>query len=186
MSVPTRLVTADELLAMPDESEFTYELVRGRLIRMSRPGARHGVVCMRLARALDQFSDDHNLGIVFSEGTGFKLESDPDTVRGPDVSFVRRERVPASGVPEKHWVGPPDLAVEVMSPNDRPAEVEAKIAQYLELGVRLVWWIRPQEQTVTAYRPGFAPVSLKVTQELDGSEVVPGFRFPIARLLEAI
>jgi Uma2 family endonuclease len=89
-------------------------------------------------------------------------------------------------VPENHWVGPPDLAVEVMSLKDRRTEAEAKIAQYLELGVRLVWWIRPQEQTVIEHRPGFAPVTLMVAQDLDGGDVIPGFRFPVARLFAAI
>lgn len=182
MSAPTKLVTADELLRMPDDG-YQYELVEGRLIRMPPPGFQHGVIALRIASALLRFVEDGELGVVMGEG-GYKLASNPDTVRGPDASFVRRDRIETEGVPRGYWVGPPDLAVEVLSPDDRPSELRGKIQQYLRLGVRMVWVIDPDDRTLTVYRPNVAAVTLTSLHDVEGDDVVPGFRYPVARLFD--
>jgi Uma2 family endonuclease len=111
------LVTADEFARITDD-RYRHELVEGRVISMSLPGSRHGVVGTRLAALLWQFVDAHDLGVVITNG-GFKLAADPDTVRGPDIAFVCGARVPEAGVPDGFWPAAPDLAIEVRSPGDR-------------------------------------------------------------------
>ncbi len=183
MSAPTKLVTADELLQLLDD-DVLYELVEGRLIRVSRPGAQHSPVSMRLGSALYQFVTQRRLGIVFAQDAGFKLASNPDTVRGPDVSFVRAELLRGSDVPRGYWPGPPDLAVEVTSPNDRRSAIAMKIEEYLRAGVRMVWLIDPNDRTLTVHRPSAAPITLAADQAVDGDDVVPGFSLPIRALFE--
>lgn len=182
MSVPTKLVTAEEFAKLPDD-DYRYELVEGQVIRMPPPGALHGFVSNRVAGELYHFVKERGLGTVFNE-CGYKLASDPDTVRGPDVSFVRAERAEATGVPRGYWQGPPDLAVEVRSPDDRKAEIAKKIQDYLRVGVRMIWFVEPDHRTVTVYRPAAAPLTLSANQELDGGDVVPGFRLPIHALFD--
>ena len=130
MAQEIRAVTAEELFRMPDDG-YRYELVAGRLRKMAPPGSLHGVVGMRLATAVSTYVERHRLGLTFLAETGFKLASNPDTVRAPDVAFVTRERIPDSGVPIAYWPGAPDLAVEVMSPDDRRSEIEEKFDEYL-------------------------------------------------------
>lgn len=176
-------VTADEFMQMPDDG-YRYDLVQGRLIRMSHPSPRHGLVCTELGVALHRFVKKHELGIAFANAVGFKLTSDPDTVRGPDVAFLRRERIPPSGLPDVYWPGAPDLAVEVRSKNDRWSKVMEKVDEYLRYGTQLVWVIDPKKQEVVVYRSGAKPVTLTREDDLDGGDVVPGFRFPVRRLFE--
>ena len=108
-----RITTADELLRMPDDSQ-RHELVRGELRTRMPAGWEHGSIGVRLARALGNHVESANLGETFNADTGFALTSNPDTVRAPDVAFVRRERMEAGGIPRKgFWQGPPDLAAEV-------------------------------------------------------------------------
>ncbi|MBI4478327.1 MAG: Uma2 family endonuclease [Acidobacteria bacterium] len=183
MSPPTKLVTADELFRMPDNGDG-YELVEGRLIPVSRPGARHSVIAMRLGGELYQFVKAHRLGTVFAQDAGFKLASDPDTVRGPDVSFVRVERLSPGDVPRSYWSGAPDLAVEIRSPNDRRGKIDRKLHDYLRAGVRMIWFIEPDRRTVTVYRPDADPVTLPADEEVDGGDVVPGFRLRISDLFD--
>jgi Uma2 family endonuclease len=176
-------MTADELFRMPDDG-YWYELVQGRLIKMSPPGALHGLVGIRLQTALDQFVRAQKLGVVFPQDTGFKLASNPDTVRAPDGAFVRRERIASTGIPIAYWPGAPDLAVEVRSPSDRRSELRHKALEYLRHGARLVWVIDPAKRDVVVFRPGAAPVTLTSDDELDGEDVVAGFRFSLRQLFE--
>lgn len=185
MSARTHLVTADELFGMQDDG-YCYELVEGRLIRMSPPGALHGVAGGRLGVALANYVEASGLGIVFTQDIGFKLASNPDTVRAPDVAFVRRDRIPASGIPHGYWLGPPDLAVEVRSWNDRWSILVEKAHQYLRLGTRLVWLLDPKKETLTVFRPDGKPTLLTIDDVIDGEDVVPGFRLPLAKLLAPV
>ncbi len=181
MAQETRSVTAEELFRMPDDG-FKYELVAGGLRKMTPAGGLHGVIGMRLGAAIVTHVETHHLGVVFAADTGFKLESDPDTVRAPDVAFVRRARIPAGGVPIKYWEGAPDLAVEVLSPNDVRSEIEEKIAQYLQAGVQGVWFVEPLPRRVTVYRANAPPLVLGEADTLHGGELLPGFQYPLARL----
>ena len=177
----TRPVTADELLAMPDDG-YRYELVKGELIRMAPTGSEHGEVAMDLAGPLHQHVKRHNLGKVYAAETGFKLQSDPDTVRAPDIAFVRLERVRQMGRPKGFWPGAPDLAVEVVSPGDTVSEVEEKVAEWLEGGSRMVCVVSPKLHTVTVYRSLTDIVTLTEKDMLDGADVVPGFQMNVAEI----
>jgi Uma2 family endonuclease len=182
MPARERLVTAEEFAQIPDD-DHKYELVRGRVIRMSPPGARHAVVATRIAVLLTSHADAQRLGAVFTP-SGFHLESDPDTVREPDVAFIHRDRIGPAGVPDGFWPGPPDLAVEINSPGDRPSEIKAKVAEYLSLGVRLVWVVDPKKRTVTVHRPSAAAVTLGAGDTLDAGDVIPGFTCAVSRVFD--
>jgi Uma2 family endonuclease len=174
------IVTAEEFARIPDD-DARYELVAGAIVRMSPVGAMHGMVATRLARALDQYVADNRLGVVLSE-TGFKLAARPDTVRAPDLAFIRRDRLPHDRLPSAFWNGPPDLAVEVRSPEDRHTALYAKAAEYLSYGVRLVWLIYPAERIATVFAPGLVPVVLQSDGSLTGADVIPGFSCRVAEL----
>ena len=175
----TRPITADELLAMPDDG-YRYELVKGELIQMSPTGDERGQVTVTLTAALYLHVKKYNLGRVYAAETGFKLESEPDTVRAPDIAFVSRERVEATGTLPGFRSGAPDLVVEVLSPSDRIGRVEAKVTQWLETGSRMVWVVSPRLKTVTVYRSLSEIVTLAEKDVLDGGDVVPGFEINVA------
>jgi len=117
---------------MPDDG-FRYELIQGELKQMWPAGFNHGAKGMNLAVALGQHVKANNLGIVLLAETGYKIAENPDTVRAPDISFVRRERIPAREV-TGYFPGAPDLAVEVISPSDTVYEVSEKVAEWLAAG----------------------------------------------------
>ena len=175
----TKPMTADELLEMPDDG-YRYELVKGELIQMSPTGDEHGQVTVALTGPLHMHVKKHNLGRVYAAETGFKLESDPDTVRAPDIAFVSRERVEATGTLTGFRSGAPDLVVEVLSPSDTIGRVEAKVKQWLESGARMVWIVSPRLKTVTVYRSLSDIVTLTEKDTLDGGDVVPGFQINVA------
>ncbi|MDX6501411.1 MAG: hypothetical protein QOG23_4671 [Blastocatellia bacterium] len=177
----TKPVTADELLEMPDDG-ICYELVKGELRMSPPPGYEHGKVTMNLAGPLYQHVKTNDLGVVFAAETGFKLESNPDSVRAPDVAFLRRERVRETGRMAGYSSGAPDLAVEVLSPSDRIIEVEEKVAEWLAAGARMVWVVSPKLHTVTVYRSLTEIVTLTAKDKLDGGEVVPGFEINVAEI----
>jgi Uma2 family endonuclease len=177
----TQQVTADELLSMPKDG-FRYELVKGELIKMSPAGSEHGAIIMNLAAPLTMFVKANQLGVVFGAETGFKIATGPDTVRAPDIAFVRRERIPESGIPKKFWPGAPGLAVEVLSPGDSFEEVAEKGADWLNAGASAVWIVSPKRRNVTIYR---SPTDMKILSEndvLEGQEVVPGFSCKVAEI----
>ncbi|MFQ3683478.1 Uma2 family endonuclease [Roseiflexus sp.] len=178
MATVSHLVTADELLQMPDDG-FLYELVRGELRRMSPASHRHGRIIINITTPLDQYVRTHNLGAVYAAETGFKLASDPDTVRAPDIAFIRRERVEAVGDVEGYWIGAPDLAVEVISPNDLYTDVEEKIIDFLTAGTGMVLVVNPRKHTVTVYR-ALADISILTEDDvIDGEEIVPGWTLSV-------
>jgi Uma2 family endonuclease len=169
-----RLMTADELLMMPDDG-MRHELIEGVLHTMTPPGERHGEIGASLTILLGQYVRQHGLGRVYTE-VGFRLRRDPDTVRAPDASFVARARLQGPVGGPKYFEGAPDLAVEVLSPNDTVRETEEKFAQYFAAGCRLGWLVDPPRETVAVYRaPGAAVRTLGLDDVLDGEEVVPGF-----------
>ena len=177
----TRPMTADELLAMPDDG-YRYELVKGELIQMAPTGYEHGVRTAELTTALHLFIKAHRLGVICAAETGFLLSQGPDTVRAPDIAFIARERVENAGAVKSFWVGPPDLAVEVTSPGDTVREVEGKVAEWLEAGARMVWVVSPKLHTVTVYRSLIDIVTLTEKDSLDGGDVVPGFQIKVAEI----
>ena len=174
----TDLLTADELLQMKDDG-FRYELVRGELIKMSPAGHQHGRIVLNFTTPLDQFVRANQLGAVYAAETGFKLATDPDVVRAPDAAFIRHERVEEVGQTEGFWPGAPDLAAEVVSPGDTYAEVEDKIADWLDAGTRLVIVVNPGTQTIALYYSRSDVRILTIDDVLDGGEVVPNWTLPV-------
>jgi Uma2 family endonuclease len=181
MSTHTELKTVDDLLRMRDDGKRR-ELVAGELREMPPSGHEHGRVTMRFSAPLSLFVDEHNLGAVYAAETGFLLAKNPDTVRGPDVAFVARERLASVPKGRGYFPGAPDLAVEVVSPGDTYSEVEAKVEEWLEAGSRMVVVVNPRNETLKVYR-GVADVArLTVADTFDGADVVPGFRISVRRI----
>lgn len=174
LSTAIQLITADQFLHWPKDG-LRHELVKGEVRTMPPCGGEHGAVEMNLAASLAQHVRSNRLGVVFGGETGFLLARDPDTVRAPDIAFVRQERVPATGIPRTFWPGPPDLAVEVMSPGDTVFEVEEKVHEWLAAGTAMVWVVNPRRRTVTIYRSPTSATILTANDILDGQDVVPGF-----------
>ena len=176
-----KIWTAQDLLALADD-ENRYELVRGRLTMMTPASTRHGKFAARLVGALVSYIEKHSLGEVYTAEPGFELESDPQTIRAPDVAFVRQERIPPEGEPEGFWAIAPDLVIEIISPSETAKMVHEKVADYLRAGTQLLWLIYPASQTVMEYRPPMEARRLTIEDDLDGSNVAPGFRYPLAKL----
>ena len=149
---------------------------------MTPVGIRHAAVVSKLDGLLGSYARGKGLGITGPEG-GFYLRRNPDTLRAPDVAFISKERLQkAGGIPEKFADFPPDLAVEVLSPEDTVSEIQKKVEEYLAAGVPLVWIVDPANQKVTVYHSLQDIKILSAGQELDGGEVIPGFRCKIAEI----
>lgn len=177
-SAPAKLMTGDELLALG--ADFHGELVRGKLIEMAPASWGHGGRSSKADRLVGDFVERCGLGVTFGAETGFYLSRNPDTVRAPDVAFVRAERIPKNQDGSGFFDGPPDLAVEVLSPGDRTADVLEKVADFLRGGTLEVWVIDPKARTITLYVPDAPPRVLSGSQPLDGSRALPGFAEPAA------
>jgi len=158
------------------------ELVRGEVRMMSPAGSRHGAVALRIATLLANHVDAHGLGQVFAAETGFVLARNPDTVRAPDVAFVSRDRL-AAGLPTGYFPGPPDLVVEVLSPDDRPAAIAAKTADWLAAGTRLVWVVDPAARSLTAHATDGSITRLIAPAAAPANDVVPGFTLLLEHVL---
>lgn len=176
-----KLTTADELLRISTDSSHRYELIKGELITMSPAGYKHGDYAMRLGGRLHIYVEDNDLGTVYAAETGFQLTSKPDTVRAPDVAFVSKKRIPSDSR-FAYFPGAPDLAVEVVSPGDRAADVQDKVQDWLNHGTKLVWVVEPKTQTVTVFRIDGSAAVKKIDDVLDGEDLIPGFRFKIKNL----
>jgi Uma2 family endonuclease len=175
------LITAEELPRVQPPHKRV-ELVRGVMVVREPAGYRHGRIAMNVALRLGVHVDRTDAGQVFAAETGFTLARGPDTVRAPDVAFIRKERLldPATtGFAELA----PDLVVEVLSPDDRPGEVLAKVADWLSAGTRLVWVIDPGRRQARVYRHDGTESFVVGDQPLDGEDVVPGFVCPLENVL---
>ena len=179
----TKLMTAEELLNMPKDG-YRYELVRGVLRKMAPAGHAHGKRGNRVNHSLSAHVYSNSLGEVYLAETGFTLETDPDHVLAPDVAFVRRERVEEVADEHGYFPGAPDLAVEVISPSDRYSDVAEKVQEWLNAGTRMVVVVNPRNKTVQAYRSMTDVITLSEADTLDGGDVVPGWRLPIADIFE--
>ena len=178
MSTTTHLMTAEELIRLPDDS-MCHELIKGELLTMPPPGDQHGAVTMNLTGPLFNYVKANNLGVLRAAETGFKLESNPDTVLAPDIAFIARERVgpPVPGYRE----GAPDLVVEVMSQWDSVPKAARKAVLWLELGARSVWLVNPRQRTVEVWRTDSERSLFHETDELV-DDTVPGFRIKVSEI----
>jgi Uma2 family endonuclease len=173
-------MTADELLNLHLPNKRT-ELVRGMLVVREPAGHTHGRIAMNLGAELTVFAKRTGAGAVFAAETGFTLARNPDTVRAPDVAFIARDRLPpahARGFAEMA----PDLAVEVLSPDDRPGEVLAKVADWLAAGTRLVWVVDPWRRLARVYREDGSETLITADAALDGEGVLPGLTCRLASI----
>lgn len=183
MAVQVDLVTAEMLAALPDTGERT-ELVRGEVIAMSPAGAEHGAIAITIGAAMYDHVRRHRLGRVYAAETGFILSRNPDTVRAPDAAFVATERLADHARRSGFFDGAPDLAVEVVSPNDSYEDVEDKVRDYLNAGTRAVWVVNPRARTVTVYEPSLVARLLTAHDTLEGGDALPGFALPISELFD--
>lgn len=179
MTADVTVMTAQDLLRTPDDG-MRHELVNGELITMSPAGEEHGDISLTIGAALRQYVRERRLGKVYGADTGFVLSRDPDTVRAPDASFVRAERVRRR---KDYIAGAPDLAIEVISPNDAYAEVDEKVREYLRAGTQMVIVVNPRYQTATVHTPSGAK-NLSIDDTLDGGDVVPGWRLPLREIFD--
>jgi Uma2 family endonuclease len=181
-TVTQKLLTAEEFRLLPEPPDGSQqELIRGVVVTMPPPGGRHGACCVRISSRLFLHVDANRLGTVVSNDTGFVTDRDPDTVRGPDVSFWSKERLPE--VPEGYPTVAPDLVVEVVSPGDHFSRLQNKVRHYLTHGVKLVWVVDPEDRSVTVYRSLTQGSILTENDTLTGNDVVPGFSVPVRDIL---
>jgi Uma2 family endonuclease len=175
-----REYTPEDLLKLSDGPR--YELIEGRLVERAM-GASSSRIGLRVGGLLDAHAFARNLGDVFGSDCGYQIfPDDPKRVRFPDASFIARGRLPNNAVPEGHVRIRPDLVVEVVSPNDTAEEVDQKVDEYLQVGVRLVWVVYPSTRSVMVFRADGSVARLRSGDELSGEAVVTDFRCPVARL----
>ena len=148
---------------------------------MTPAGFEHGRITINISLPLARFVKEQGLGVVTTAETGFQIAHDPDTVRAPDVGFIRADRVP-SETTVGFFQGAPDLAVEVLSPNDRASAVTAKVQDWLAAGCRAVWVVDPGTKSVAVYRALDRIVVLSRSDSLTGNDVLPDFRLPVAEI----
>lgn len=181
-TVGKKLLTAEEFFQLPDPDDGTkLELVRGEIIAMPQPGLEHGEVQGNVWGIIKQFLRVNPIGRVFVE-SGMVTERGPDTVRGPDVSYYSKERLPL----DKRVVGyndePPDLCVEVVSPSNSVRQLKTKAKEFLFAGVRVVWIVDPADRTVRVITDPLEYRTLEAEATLDGGDVLPGFSCKVAEL----
>jgi Uma2 family endonuclease len=172
-AVTPQLLTAQAFWQLP-ETEQQRELVQGEVIETMPPGGRHGIIALVLGARLHTWAQQGSSGYVGVE-SGFILSRNPDTVRAPDVFYVRAERIPEGGVPEAFWDMAPDLAVEIVSPSESAAEVRDKVRDYLSAGTPLVWVIYPHSQEVMVHTPDGAAQTYSGQDVLQHADILPGF-----------
>lgn len=184
MSTTSRVFTEEDLLRMPDDGN-RYELVRGELRKMPPAGYDHGRFTGKLHTLIGRHVQEHSLGDVLVAETGFVLERSADgrsTVRAADLAFVAAGRIPPGTDTRRFVAIAPDLVVETLSPGDTAFEVEEKIADWLKAGVLLAVTVNPASRSVTLYRSAGEITRLSDKEDLDLSDVIPGFRCGVAEI----
>lgn len=184
MTTTTELMTADQFfdwVNRPENAGKHYELERGRVVEVSRPGEAHGYVAANVARILGNYAHARKKGYVCGNDTGVIWERSPDSVRGPDVIYYDK-KVRRRDLTPRYSDEVPQLVVEVLSPNDRMSKVNARIGKFLARGVAVVWLADPEDATITVYRANQAPKVLQPDEEITGEEVLPDFRIRVSEL----
>jgi Uma2 family endonuclease len=176
-------LTAEDLLGLPNDG-LRHEIVTGYLLSEPPASFDHGMVAANLHRALLLFVEARGLGSILSADTGFLLARSPDTVRAPDVAFLSKGRIQASAGVTGFFPGAPDLAVEVLSPSDRPDRAHGKVADYLAAGARMVWIVDPARKSVIVHGSLLSPRVLGPSDTLEGGDLLPGFTIPVAALFD--
>jgi len=177
----TALMTAEELLQLP-HGYYRAELINGVLETMPLPRLPHGRVAMRLGAPPAQFIWDHDLGEAYITDVGFQVTWNPDTVLGPDISFISKERLEEAGEVNGYWQGPPDLAVEVFSPGYGTSKVSKRISRWFGFGTKQVWIVNLKQSTVTIYRSESDMTTFSGSDYLEAPDLLPGFRISLDRI----
>ncbi|GAB4192587.1 MAG: Uma2 family endonuclease [Roseiflexaceae bacterium] len=185
MAAKVKILTVEELDQVLSTNKHT-ELVRGELRQKPLASQQHGELTFEIGLIVGTFVRQHRLGKMYAAETGFVLARNPDSVRAPDIAFVSADRVVTQPRRDGFFEGAPDLAIEVVSPGDTDSEVAEKVLDYLRAGVRLVWIVRPRSQTVTAHRSLKEARTLTAEEMLEGEDVLPGFRVPVADLFASL
>ena len=175
----TKLITGDELFAMGDIGP--YELIDGEMRPMTPPGGEHGRVEIRIGRYLDAYVETHQLGWVIGGEVGLYTRRNPDRVRGVDVAFISHQRLP-DGLPKGYLEAAPELIVEIISPNDRWSEMQAKIEEYFQIGVEQVWVVEPERCTVLVYRSSLEVEKFQEADVLKGEGALEGFTLAVTKI----
>jgi Uma2 family endonuclease len=185
MNILTKpLITPEDLEQMPGGER--YELVDSHLKELD-VGAESNHISAVVIFFLQLFLREHFLGWVLASDTQYQcFPHAPKMVRKPDVSFIRRERIPDSRLPRGLVRIRPDLAVEVVSPKDEFEEVDVKVEDYLRAGIPLVWIVVPATRQVYVHRPDGSVVKVRENGELTGEDVLPGFRCRVAELFATL
>jgi Uma2 family endonuclease len=184
MTIDSKLMTADELFRLPDDGN-RHELVRGELRTMPPGGMEQGAQSSIFDCSLGLYARTRKLGQVFTNEPGFVLATNPDTVRAPDLAFIRRERLQETGIPRGYYRGgAPDLAVEVISPNDLYTEVDEKVAEWLDHGTQIVFVVNPRRKVVAVHRPKQPVDILGIEDTLTAEDVVAGWSLPVRDLFD--
>src|ERR1051325_9397050 len=181
-SVLSKLMTAEEFYDFVNEPRHRdrhFELEAGEVVKVSRPGERHGVACGNGVWVLSNYTRQRKKGYVCSHDMGLVLERDPDTVRGPDISLYLESRK-FKDLEVKWPKRLPKLIVEVLSPNDRMGKMLKRIAKFLKKGVAMAWLLDPEDETLTIFMPNREPVVLERDEEVAGLKLLPDFRCKVA------
>lgn len=181
-SVAQKLMTAEEFWQSPMNTKHS-ELVRGEAVEKMPPGGQHGAIAIALGALLRLWTQRTGGGYVGAKA-GYVLFYEPDTVRAPDISYVRADRIPPTGVPEAFWQLAPDLAVEVVSPSETAGEIREKVRDFLQAGTPLVWVIFPRTREVIVHTADGLAKTYSGGDALDHPEVLPGFSCKVAELFE--
>lgn len=175
-----KIWTDSEFMALPGEND-RYELIDGELVNMGNSGMEHGYLASNLTVFLGSYVLAHKLGVICDSSTAFTMKT--GNKRSPDISFVAKERLQGiKRLPQGFFIGAPDLVIEIISPNNTFAELHGKMIEYFANECRLAWLIHPDEQSVLVYRSPRPERLLKVTDNLDGEEVISGFSMPMIDL----
>ena len=172
------LLTGDDLLKMSEEATEGYELIEGELVKMVPTGLEHGNVENGAAFQLTLFNKQHKLGRILTGEIGFYIRGNDRTVRAADVAFMSYERLSVDASLEGYSRIAPDLVVEVISPGNTAEEMEEKIREWFDFGVRLIWVIYPKTRRVHVYTTPDKPIILDVDAHIEGGDVLPGFQHP--------
>ena len=178
----TRPVTGDELIRMPELDPC--ELVAGRVVPTTPTNPTHGRIEVNVAAALQHFVRSQNLGVVMAGEVGVFTARNPDTVRAPDVLFLSHDRNARRERQEGFLDVAPELTVEILSPTDRPEQVQRKLGEYFAAGVLQVWVVDPASRTVHVHRAGGVRLTLAPGDVLTGGDELPGFRLPVDDIFE--
>lgn len=184
MAVHEKLYTVEEFWNTFGGTKHV-ELVKGVPVEMTPTGTSHGAVSMWIGYLILNYVETHDLGMVTAAETGFVLSTDPAIVRAPDVGFIAKARL-TSPTSERFFDGPPDFAVEVVSPGDTATDIHDKVMEFLHAGTRLVWVVYPRSKTVMVYKPDADAHIFDANGVLDGGEVLPGFTLPVREVFKKL